>query len=59
MLRPRNQAFKLQPLNIGSDLNSQLLAVAVKLESLANALQENIRKGKNKNRRYKEIISEA
>lgn len=56
---PRNHAFRLQPLKMSSDLISQLLAVGVKLESLANQLQENIKKGKDKNRYYVTILTEA
>ncbi|CAJ1376913.1 unnamed protein product, partial [Effrenium voratum] len=55
----RNHAFRLQPLKMSSDLISQLLAVGVKLESLANQLQENIKKGKDKNRYYVTIFTEV
>ncbi|CAJ1405006.1 unnamed protein product [Effrenium voratum] len=54
-----NHAFRLQPLKMSSDLISQLLAVGVKLESLANQLQENIKKGKDKNRYYVTILTEV
>ena len=55
----RTQAFRLQPIKMSSDLINQLSAVAVKMEALAGRLQELVKKGKNKTRHYRDIITEA
>ena len=54
----RTQAFRLQPIKLGTDLIAQLMAVATKLEGLAGRLQELVKKN-NKNKHYREIILEA
>lgn len=55
----RTQAFRLQPIKLGTDLIAQLMAVATKLEGLAGRLQELVKKKNNKNKHYREIILEA
>lgn len=55
----RTQAFRLQPLQMSGDLIKQLNAVAVKLESCANSLQELINQKKNKHKYYKDVIEEV
>ena len=54
----RTQAFRLQPIKLGTDLIAQLMAVATKLEGLAGRLQELVKKN-NTNKHYREIILEA
>ncbi|CAK9078121.1 Uncharacterized protein SCF082_LOCUS37406 [Durusdinium trenchii] len=55
----RTQAFRLQPIKLGTDLIAQLMAVATKLEGLAGRLQELVKKKNNKNKHYREIILEV
>lgn len=57
--RPRDQKFKLQPIQMGGDLIKQISASIVKLQGCANRLQELVRKGKNKHKHYLDIIKEA
>ena len=44
---------------MSSDLIAQLNAITVKMDECANALQENIKKGKNRNRHYKLLVKKA
>ena len=55
----RDQAFKLKPLSLSSDLIEQLKACATKLGKLAETLQGLIHKGKNKNKHYKTVMIEV
>ena len=53
----RDQAFKLKPLNLSSDLIKQLRACAVKLDAEAEQLQGMIHKKLNRNKDYVTIIA--
>ena len=55
----RDHAFKLRPLALSSDLIDQLKACAMKLGHQADALQNLISKGKNKNKNYADLIAEV
>ena len=55
----RDQSFKLQPIQMGGSLIKQINAVSVKLQSLATKLQDLVKRGKNKNRHYAEVITQA
>ena len=55
----RDQAFKLKPLSLSSDLIDQLKACAVKLGKKAEELQSLIHRKKNKNKHYVEVTTEV
>ncbi|CAK9104388.1 unnamed protein product [Durusdinium trenchii] len=55
----RDQAFKLKPLNLSSDLIKQLRACAVKLDAEAEQLQGMIHKKLNRNKDYVEDIKKV
>ncbi|CAK9083510.1 unnamed protein product, partial [Durusdinium trenchii] len=55
----RDQAFKLRPLKVSGELIDQLRAMDSKLQDLAGSLQELIRKKKNKNKYYVELVKEV
>lgn len=44
---------------MSADLIAQLNAVTVKMDESANALQEQIKKGKNRNRHYKLLVKKS
>lgn len=51
----RDQAFKLRPLSLSTDLISQLKACAVKLQHHADLLQSKIAKKMNKRKHYHDL----
>lgn len=55
----RDQAFKLKPLALSTDLINQLKALAAELGDQAEKLQTLIQQGKNKNRHYRDAMAEA
>lgn len=55
----RDNAFKIRPLGMSNELVDQLSAMDTTLQDLACRLQGKIRKGKNKNSHYVELIKEV